>query len=126
MKQSPEKLVGAKAGSEVGAALAQALDQPGVASATKIEVAGATITKMQTVASTTAKIEAGAATAKEVEVGAALAQVVDQVGADVPTKVSVNGCLLYLLMMHVPVRHAPQADTRRNGVQYRCQRPCFQ
>jgi hypothetical protein len=53
MKQSPEKLVGFKAVSEVGAALAQVLDQAGAASAT------------------------------EVEVGVALAQAVDQVGADV-------------------------------------------
>ena len=85
MKQSLEKLVGFKAGSEVGAALAQGLDQAGVFSATKIEVAGATTTKMQTAVFTTAKVGAGAA--REVEVGVAPAQAVDQVGANVPTNV---------------------------------------
>jgi hypothetical protein len=98
MKQSLEKLVGVQAVSEVGVALPQALDQAGAASATKIEAAVATTTKMQTVAFTTARGEAEAASTREVEVGVAPAQAVDQVVADVPTKVYVNSCLFHLLM----------------------------
>ncbi len=78
--------MGIEAMSIGGAAMARVLDQAGAASATEIEVAGATITKILTVASTTARIKAGAASVGEVEVGVPLAQAVVQVGADVPTE----------------------------------------
>jgi hypothetical protein len=56
-----------------------------VVSATKTEGVAATIAEMELLAYMTVKVEPGVASATEVEVGVALAQVVDQVGADVPT-----------------------------------------
>gem|GEM_PF-6870664 len=85
MKQSPEKLVGGKAVNVVAAALAQVRDPARVVSATKTEGVAATIAEMELLAYMTVKVEPGVASATEVEVGVALAQVVDQVGADVPT-----------------------------------------
>jgi hypothetical protein len=81
MKQSPEKLGRVKAVSALGAAMAQVVDhQAWGASATKIELAVATITQMEVAAYTTAKVEPGT----EVEAAGALAQAADQVGAGVP------------------------------------------
>jgi hypothetical protein len=85
MKQSREKLVGGKTVSVVAVALAQVLDPARVVSTTRTEGVAATIAEMELVAYMTVKVEPGVASATEVEVGVALAQVVDQVGADVPT-----------------------------------------